>query len=92
MRIDEQLEMPRFTGTLRAFSNISQKQIESDPDQDKKMIKKRIQQLAQIEEYQHSLNSSIKSDVSYSWPDVVQKLTSNLKVNSSLQNLNFKKV
>ena len=81
MRIDEQLEMPRFTGTLRAFSNISQKQIETDPDQEKKAILKRIHQATQLEEKQHSLNSSIKSEISYTWSDVVQKLTSNLKVN-----------
>ena len=82
MYIEEQLEMPRFTGTLRAFSNVSQKQQDLDPEQDRKIIKKKIQQLVALDDQAKSTQNKVNESESknYTWPDVMEKLTANKKV------------
>ncbi len=79
---EEQLEMPRFTSTLRAFSKVSQKQIMVDVDLEKRNLRKRIQQLNE-----NSLaSSSTVSTIVWAWSDVLQKLTANdNQVSSSSQ-------
>lgn len=92
MYIPEQLEMPRFTGTLRAFSSVSQKYQEVDPDVDRQIIRKRAQQKQQAaqltSESQDTTSKHQQADVkSFTWNDVILKLTANKKDSAKLKTL-----
>lgn len=93
MYIPEQLEMPRFTGTLRAFSSVSQKYQEVDPDVDRQIIRKRAQQkqaaLLVTEPGQHTTVKNPQADAvkSFTWNDVILKLTANKKDSAKLKTL-----
>ena len=64
MYLDNQLEFPRLTGTLRAFSKISKKYEDTDPAVEEEIIKKRRL-------------SSKNEDFSFTWPSLLNKLIPN---------------
>lgn len=69
MYIDEQLQLPRLTGTLRAFSKVSKRYEELDPALEKNLIKKRKEQL---------LNKTDSStNFVFTWQNVTTKLIPN---------------
>ena len=91
MYVPEQLEMTRFTGTLRAFSSVSKKYQEVDPEFDRKIIQKRVQQAALLAQQTSTNTSSAKGPPadtkSSTWNDVILKLTANKKESAKLKAL-----
>ena len=77
MHIEEHLQLPRLTSTLRAFSKVSKKFTESDPDLDKKSIKKRKEQLNKQKELGTS-NAGDSSKEALSWEHLTRKLVPTL--------------
>lgn len=84
--------MPRFTGTLRAFSSVSQKYQEVDPDVDRQIIRKRAQQKQAAHLATESQDTTVKNQQadavkSFTWNDVILKLTANKKDSAKLKAL-----
>ncbi len=78
MRIhsEQQLEMPRFTSTLRAFSKVSQQQRMVDADAEKRTLRKRLHQLALLAEQSGATAAPTSA---LTWQDVLQKLAADHK-------------
>ena len=85
-RIEEQLDLPRLTGTLRAFSNVSKKYTSLDPATERNLIRKRRElelALSSAEaavDNDSSISSSVKGSenkVSVDWADLTMKLVPN---------------
>jgi hypothetical protein len=75
---EQQLEMPRFTSTLRAFSKVSQQQRMVDADAEKRTLRKRLHQLALLAE-QGGATSTAAPTSALTWQDVLQKLAADHK-------------
>ncbi|CAF0861832.1 unnamed protein product [Brachionus calyciflorus] len=70
MYLEDQLQLPRLTGTLRAFSKVCKKYEEIDPLIEKELIKKRRQQLL-------NPNNPTQIEFNFTWPSVQTKLIPN---------------
>ena len=80
MLIEESLNLPRLTGTLRAFSKVSKKFLDPDPEQDRKLIRKRKEQRLKQQEFGNQQADSSKEPTAppLSWDTLVLKLVPNL--------------
>ena len=74
MLVEETLELPRLTGTLRTYSSVSKKYNDFDLDIDKTLLKKRKEFIANKNK---SSSSSTLSD-NINWTNLVSKLIPNL--------------
>jgi hypothetical protein len=78
MLIEESLNLPRLTGTLRAFSKVSKKFVDPDPEQDRKLIRKRKEQRLKQQEFGNQQADSSKETAPLSWDTLMLKLVPNL--------------
>ena len=69
--MNEQLEMPRFTSTLRAFSSICKRPEQWDPDAENKIIRQRVSLQVNAHERESARAAA-------SWPSLVAKLMPSL--------------
>lgn len=74
MIIEESLNLPRLTSTLRAFSKVSKKFVDPDPEQERKLIKKRKEQLLKQQEFgqNHDTREAL------TWDNLMLKLVPSL--------------
>ena len=70
----QHFQLPRLTGTLRAFSKVSKKFVEPDFEQEKLLIKKRKEELQK----QRDFGEKSDSKSVLSWENLVLKLVPNL--------------
>jgi activating signal cointegrator complex subunit 3 len=74
MLLEETLDLPRLTGTLRTFSSVSKKFNDLDLDIDKTLLKKRKEFIANKD---IALSSNISTD-NLNWASLVSKLIPNV--------------
>ena len=71
---EESLNLPRLTSTLRAFSKVSKKFVDPDPEQERKLIKIRKEQLLKQQEFGRTHDTK----EALTWDNLMLKLVPSL--------------